>query len=260
MHALLTHEIGSLAKPSWRVKTAAGTPLDERDIDDARRWGERLDVPGYEELVELLERFSGEPDDVAEVGRWSSRYAVRLLESAGLDVVYDGEQQRSEMYAWAVAHANGFEPRGTVRSFDNKYYTKSAVTGPISLAAPYHNDEFAFLRDVAEAELKVPVTGAYTIAVWSYDEYYAPGAAPLGAPPPRAQQLAARREFVVDIARNLIRPNLEALIELGARWLQIDEPGASTEPDELDLFVEGFTASVERLDGAILSTQLRLRD
>ena len=259
MHALLTHEIGSLAKPSWRVKTAAGTPLADRDVDEARRWGERLSVPAYEELVDLLERFSGEPGDVAEVGRWSSHYAVRLLESAGLDVVYDGEQQRSEMYAWAVAHANGFEPRGTVRSFDNKYYTKSAVTGPVSLAAPYHNDEFAFLQDVAEADLKVPVTGAYTIAVWSYDEHYAPALARLGAPPPRSEQLRARREFVVDIARNLIRPNLEALIDLGARWLQIDEPGASTEPDELDLFVEGFNASVEGMD-AVFSTHLCFSD
>ena len=50
---------------------------------------------------------------------WGSRYGLRLLESAGLDVVYDGEQQRSEMYAWAVAHAKGFEWRGSVRAFDN---------------------------------------------------------------------------------------------------------------------------------------------
>jgi 5-methyltetrahydropteroyltriglutamate--homocysteine methyltransferase len=51
---LLTHELGSLAKPNWRVKTAAGRPLDERDVADARSWGERLAVPGHEELLELL--------------------------------------------------------------------------------------------------------------------------------------------------------------------------------------------------------------
>ena len=36
------------------------------------------------------------------------------------------------MYAWAIAHSNGFEPRGTIRSFDNKYYSKSAAVGPVS--------------------------------------------------------------------------------------------------------------------------------
>jgi 5-methyltetrahydropteroyltriglutamate--homocysteine methyltransferase len=248
----LTHEIGSLAKPPWLVKTAARRALEEKDIDHARRWGEKVGVPGYEELVALLEQPERDPGEVA---RWSSRYAVRLLEHAGLDVVYDGEQQRSEMYAWAIDHADGFEPRGTVRSFDNKYYSKSAVTGPVALRAPYHNDEFAFLQSGAERELKIPVTGAYTLAIWSYDEHYAPSRGRLGTGAGRKEEIAARGRFALDLARDLIRPNLQALIDLGATWIQIDEPGASTEADELELFVESFNASVEGLD-CLFSTHL----
>ncbi|MEX0817841.1 MAG: hypothetical protein WD027_10360 [Gaiellales bacterium] len=253
---LLTHEVGSLAKPPWLVKASAGQPLAEEDVEHARQWGERLQVAGHEELVESLR---GPAPGAEELGRWSSRYALRLLESAGLDVVYDGEQQRTEMYAWAVAHANGFEPRGTVRSFDNKYYSKSAVTGPISLREPYHNDELSFLQSVAQAELKIPITGAYTLAVWSYDERYGPQKDRLGAGVRREDELRARREFALDIARDLIRPNLEALIGLGAGWIQIDEPGASTEPDELDIFVESFNASVDGLD-CLFSTHLCFSD
>ncbi len=63
----------------------------------------------------------------------------------------------------------------------------------------------------------------------------------------------------MDLARNLIRPNVEALIELGADWIQIDEPGASTEPDELEVFVESFNASVEGLD-CLFSTHLCFSD
>ena len=61
------------------------------------------------------------------------------------------------------------------------------------------------------------------------------------------------------MARDLIRPNLEALIGLGAGWLQIDEPGGSTDPAELDLFAESFNESVRGLD-AVFSTHLCFSD
>jgi 5-methyltetrahydropteroyltriglutamate--homocysteine methyltransferase len=258
---LLTHEIGSLDKPGWRVKAYAGRGLEEKDVEEARTWGQRLGVPRYDELEDLLRQSpltTREQKD--EVKRWASRYALRLEESAGLDVVYDGEQQRSEMYAWAIAHANGFEWRGSVRAFDNKYYSKAAVTGPISLKKPYHNEEFSFLKEIANADLKVPITGAYTLADWSFDEHYLTNGEAASSHAGRtAARHQARREFILDLARNLIRPNVEALLGLGARWIQIDEPGGSTDPDELDLFAESFNESVAGLDG-FFSTHLCFSD
>jgi len=257
---LLTHEVGSLDKPGWRVKAYAGKALDEKDLEEARAWGERLQVPEYERLLDLLRHAPFDKEQKAELQRWSSLYAVRLEETAGLDVVYDGEQQRTEMYDWAVSHTNGFERRGSVRAFDNKYYTKEAVVGPISLRSPFHNAEFSYLVSVADAELKIPVTGAYTIADWSFDERNRTPENLLQPAAERARQRhAARRDFVLEVARNMIRPNLEALIKLGARWIQVDEPGASTEADELDLFVDSFNASVEGLD-AMFSTHLCFSD
>ena len=255
---LLTHELGSLAKPNWRVKAVAGLPIEDRDLEDARAWGERLDVEGHQELLELLGLAPLDRAGKHEVKRWSSRYGVRFLETVGLDVVYDGEQQRSEMYQWAVAHAEGFEWRGIVRAFDNKYYSKAAVTGPIGLREPYHNEEFAFVREVARAELKVPITGAYTIADWSFDERYFTDTS-FGAVTRAETRRATRRAFILDVARDLIRPNLDALISLGAGWLQIDEPGGSTDPEELDLFAESFNESVRGLD-AVFSTHLCFSD
>jgi 5-methyltetrahydropteroyltriglutamate--homocysteine methyltransferase len=257
---LLTHEVGSLDKPGWRVKAYAGKELGERDFEEASSWGQQLAVPEYERLIDLLHHAPFEKPQKAEIQRWSSLYALRLEETAGLDVVYDGEQQRTEMYDWAVAHANGFQRRGSVRAFDNKYYTKASAVGAISLREPYHNAEFSYLTSVAGAELKIPVTGAYTIADWSFDERH-PLDADLRRPAAdrRRERKAARRDFVLEVARKLIRPNLEALIGLGARWIQVDEPGASTEPDELDIFVDSFNASVEGLD-AMFSTHLCFSD
>ena len=184
----LTHEIGSLAKPPWLVKTNSGRSLDSSDLDHARRWGEKVGVPGYEELIALLEQPERDPDEVA---RWSSKYALRLLEHAGVDLVYDGEQQRSEMYAWAVAHANGFEARHRSQLRQQVLHEVGGRRRTITLREPYHNAEFAFLQSAAQHELKIPITGAYTLAVWSYDEHYAPAAvasasaraAPVRSPP-----------------------------------------------------------------------------
>lgn len=260
MKALLTHEIGSLSKPNWRVKGFAGKHVIKSDVEEARSWGQRLEVQGYEELVELLEESPIPPNRRGDLWRWSSIYGLRLLESAGLDVVYDGEQQRTEMYEAAVSLADGFDFLGHVRSFDNKYYKKAAVVGPISLRAPFHDKEFEFLSGKATAELKVPITGAYTIADWSFDQHYFKGEDfTSSVAQRRSDRRSARRQFILDVSRNLIRPNLESLMQLGASWIQIDEPGGSTGPDELDLFVESFNESVKGLAG-FFSTHLCFSD
>jgi 5-methyltetrahydropteroyltriglutamate--homocysteine methyltransferase len=248
MTRLLTHEIGSLSKPNWRVKAVQGRRLDDEDLQGAEHWGRALGIANYRELLELLrsDPFSDEAKE--QVKRWSSRYAIALFERAGLDVVYDGEQQRSEMYHYPVSHSQGFAFRGEVRSFDNKYYRKAACVAPPKLLEPYHVEEFSFIRENTRKLLKVPITGAYTLVDWSFDEHYAKEASEIGSRAARKRRDEARRRFVLDVARNLIRPNIEALVQAGARWIQIDEPAVTTHPEEVPLFVEAFNQSVRGID------------
>jgi 5-methyltetrahydropteroyltriglutamate--homocysteine methyltransferase len=56
-----------------------------------------------------------------------------------------------------------------------------------------------------------------------------------------------------------VRPNIEALLRLGATWIQIDEPGGSTEPDEVALMAQAYNACVDGLD-ATFSTHLCFSD
>ena len=178
----VTREIGSLAKPGWRVKAIAGRPVEENDVREAQEWGERLGVEGVEELAETLRKGQSFTDgEKHKIQEYAALYGIRLLESAGLDVVYDGEQRRSEMYDHAVRHAKGFETRGTVRSFDNKYYTKAAVVEKPLVESVYDLEEFEFVRSHTDRAVKVPFTGAYTIVDWSYDEHYARNGTMLGA-------------------------------------------------------------------------------
>ena len=53
---LLTHEIGSLAKPSWRVKPFRNIKLSDDDIESAKRWGEFLEIDERNELLEILSK------------------------------------------------------------------------------------------------------------------------------------------------------------------------------------------------------------
>jgi 5-methyltetrahydropteroyltriglutamate--homocysteine methyltransferase len=91
----------------------------------------------------------------------------------------------------------------------------------------------------------VPLTGAYTMVDWSYDEHYAREGR-LGAS--AAHRYEARRRFVADVAEHVIRPNVEGLVEAGADWIQIDEPAATTRPDEVPLVVQGFNAATSGIE------------
>jgi 5-methyltetrahydropteroyltriglutamate--homocysteine methyltransferase len=243
--SFLTREIGSLGKPSWRVKAFAGRPLDESDLAAAERWGKKLEVTEHERLLELLGSGEFGAAELAEIDDWAAIYAIRLLEQVGLDVVYDGEQRRTEMYDHVAAFAQGFEPRGTVRSFDNKYYVKAAVVESPSVDGPQDVEEYEFVRGHTDRAVKVPLTGAYTMEDWSYDEHYAHEGALGGS---RERRYEARRRFVADVATNVILPNVEGLVAAGADWVQIDEPAATTKPDEVPLVVEGFNAATRGVD------------
>ncbi len=243
----VTREIGSLAKPGWRVKSIAGRPVEENDVEEARVWGNRLGIENVEELTEILRKgTSFSEEEKAKIQDYAALYAIRLLENAGLDVVYDGEQRRSEMYDHAVKHAKGFETRGTVRSWDNKYYTKAAVVEKPLVETVYDLEEYEFVRSHTNRRVKIPFTGAYTIMDWSYDEHYSRDGMLLGAPAERRAE--ARHRFGIDAARDVVRPNVLGLVEAGADWVQIDEPAATTRPEEVPLVVETFNATREGIN------------
>ena len=238
-------EIGSLMKPRWQILAQHGDPLDEKALGEFRRANDRTHfADGAAGTPELLAGRSRElgAEAVRDLG---ALFALRLFENAGLARVYDGEARRIEMYEYPIRQMRGFQFQGHVRSFDHKYYLKAAVTDEVHLERPYHVEEFDFVRRHARAEPKLPITGPYTLADWSYNEHYL--ARQPGWKGPRARR-TAQREFVVDLAKRAIRPTLAALIEHGCRVIQIDEPAAGTHPDEADLVVEGFNAATEGLD------------
>ncbi len=245
---LLTHEIGSLAKPNWRVKAMNNIPLNDEDIKDAKYWANFLKLEA-EELIDILKKrqnFTNE--EKYKILNYSSLFAVKLLEKTGLDVLYDGEQHRIEMYEYPIRNIEGFKFYGHVRSFDNKYYKRAAVVKEIKLKEFYHLDEFKTISKFTNKPIKIPITGPYTLVDWSFDEYYIKGSE-IGTKKGFESRKLARKKFVEDMAKNIIYPNLKILYENGANFLQIDEPAATTKINEIELFIDGLINSVGDLKG-----------
>ena len=89
-----TQEIGSITKPGWRVKgVLADGRITSKDVEEASSWGERLKVPDYERLVNILRRISTSDSPITEEDKisirdFSVKYVLALFDNIGLDRVY----------------------------------------------------------------------------------------------------------------------------------------------------------------------------
>lgn len=245
-----TQEVGSLAKPRWRTKGYKGKPLSKEEINEAADWGRKLGIENFEELVELL----GENDSRGRkraVLEWSAKYAIRFFETTGLDIFFDGEQWRSEMYEHVIRKTAGFKFLGYVKSFDYRYFNKAACIEKPKYAKSFYLDEFLFTKENTRKEMKVPFTGAYTLVDWTFNEYYEKKFSEEIRDFKR-RKFEAKREFLFDLTKEVIRPEISKLVGAGAKWIQIDEPAATTDPtdEEMKLFVECFNETVKGFDCA----------
>ena len=78
-------EIGSLAKPGWLVKAMNDLPLVGSDVEYAQKWGGKLGVEDYDELVDVLQRGGGfTTPEKTRLQDYAALYGIRLLERAGL--------------------------------------------------------------------------------------------------------------------------------------------------------------------------------
>jgi 5-methyltetrahydropteroyltriglutamate--homocysteine methyltransferase len=168
-------------------------------------------------------------EDLLQLERAATRDWVEFQNSIGMDVVVDGEIYRGDMVAYFAEELPGLEIGGLVRSYGNRYYRKPIAVGAIGRDHPVTVDWWRYAQSLTDAPVKGMLTGPYTICDWSFNEHY-----------------ATRRDFVLDLAR-VIRDEALDLERAGARFIQIDEPAASTRMDELDLVIEAMGIVTEPL-------------
>lgn len=198
-HFILTTVVGSYPKPKWldRVRDIHHDEIDcEAEITD-EHWNETA-------------------DDAA-------RLITKEHERSGIDVVVDGEMRRNEMVEYFAHRIEGYESNGPVKVWGHNYFDKPSVTREVEYDESWLVDEFAFTDSVAERPVKVPITGPYTLASWSFNEHY-----------------ETEAELAYDLA-DLVNTEIEKLVAAGARYIQIDEPALATTPDDHTIVGECLT-------------------
>ncbi|MDQ3878491.1 MAG: methionine synthase, partial [Actinomycetota bacterium] len=168
-------------------------------------------------------------DELKELELKATREWIEFQDSIGTDLVVDGEQYRGDMVAFFAEELEGLEIGGLVRSYGNRYYRKPIAVGPIRREHPMTVEWWSYAQSLTSAPVKGMLTGPYTICDWSFDEHY-----------------PSRRDMVLDLAR-VVRDEALDLERAGCRYIQIDEPAASTRMDELDLVIEAMAIVTEPL-------------
>jgi 5-methyltetrahydropteroyltriglutamate--homocysteine methyltransferase len=154
---------------------------------------------------------------------------VRAQESAGLDVLVDGEFYRGHMVGFFAERMPGFYPGGWVRVSGNRYQRKPVIVGEVRWPGPMTVNWWRFAQSLTSKPMKAVLTGPYTLAARSFDEYY----------PSRSAACLA--------LAMVVRKEAEALVEAGAKILQLDEPELPARPADLPFAREALQRVTEGL-------------
>lgn len=257
-----TYEVGSLPKLSARMKAFQGKALTDSDVQELRWAGERAHLLP-ENVVELTTRpgKTGErltEEEKAFVANSNAFLYLRLQEYCGLDFVYDGEALRSEMYRHVAKDIAGFEDLPEmIRSRGPDSWKASVCVEEPRLKdnslAGLIVDEFKQATTYASQPLKVPLDDPYMIAVMSDNRYFMEKLGAIYGADPKKLRYEAKRELVLALSRNVIRPQVEALAAAGAQWIQLDAPAATLDLEHIPILVEGLNECVAGTSGVKFS-------
>jgi len=185
-------------------------------------------------VKKLWEMGKADDDDLIEAENDAVIAVVREQELAGIDIPSDGEQRREEMVEYFAERLGGFKFYGPVRVWGNNYFNKPAVVDKIVNKEPLTLNEYLFLRKVSTRRIvKVTITGPYTIADWSFNEYY-----------------STKEELVKELS-SIINKELKMLADNGALFIQIDEPALTTHPDEVEWALELIDRTADNIKAKI---------
>ncbi|MFT7356114.1 MAG: 5-methyltetrahydropteroyltriglutamate--homocysteine methyltransferase [Gammaproteobacteria bacterium] len=186
---LPTSSAGSLPKPSWLAEP------------------ETLWSPWKLQGSELVD---GKHDAL--------RISLHEQQSAGVDIVSDGEQTRQHFVTTFIEHLNGvdFENRKTVKIRDRYDASVPTVVGPVSRTKSVFVKDAKFLRQQTSQPIKWALPGPMTMIDTLYDDHY-----------------KSREKLAWEFAK-ILNQEAKELEAAGVDIIQFDEPAFNVFFDEVN--------------------------
>jgi 5-methyltetrahydropteroyltriglutamate--homocysteine methyltransferase len=173
------------------------------------------------------------PDRLVEAQRDAVLAALKEQETAGIDIVTDGEQSRQHFVHGFLAHVSGidFSKRVTIGIRADRYKAEvPTVVGPITRPRAVHADEVRWARAHTARRLKFTLPGPMTIVDTIADEHY------------RDRRALA---FAFAEVLNQEARDLEAL---GVDVVQLDEPAFNVYLEDVERWgIEALHAAIAGL-------------
>ena len=189
MKPIKTTIVGSLPKPSWLAKPQV-----------------------------LWAPWQLEGEQLAEGKRDAVRAVLKMQESAGIDIVGDGEQTRMHFVHGFLRGIEGVDfgklKRIGIRA-DRYEADCPTVVAPVQWRKPVHADEVKFARANTTHPFKFTLPGPMTMVDTLADEYY-----------------KDRAKLAFALA-DILNAEARALVEMGADTIQFDEPAFNVYLDEV---------------------------
>jgi 5-methyltetrahydropteroyltriglutamate--homocysteine methyltransferase len=180
------------------------------------------------------------PERLQEAQDDATLLAIRDMESAGIDIITDGEMRResySNRFATALEGVDIENPGTTI----NRTGAKSVVpriAGAIKRRHPVEVRDVQFLRANTDRKIKITLPGPFTMTQQAQDDYY------------------KDEEAVAMAYAAAVNEEIRDLVHAGADVVQIDEPWLQARADRAARY--GVKAINRALEGIEATTVVHL--
>ena len=188
------------------------------------------------QVAEYPERFG--PADLEEALLDATILAVRDQETAGIEMVSDGEMGRVDFNLGFYDYLAGINPQPIPRRLGvpahdqrGKYTSVEELSAPNGLGTV---KEYRTLAGLTDRVIKMPIAGPFTLAgrIDGGDVY-------------------KDRLAVTKALSRIVNDEIKALVAEGCRFIQLDEPSFACHPDDPSGFVDIINAVLDGVDAYV---------
>lgn len=169
-------------------------------------------------------------EEVEKVYEQTVKRVIKEQEEAGVDLITDGQIRWDDLVTPFARNIDGLEIGGLIRFFDNNvYYRRPIVKSKLAFKDYSTVEEFKFLKQNSTKKVKAVMVGPFTFAKLSKDEYY------------------NDIDKLTLVLAEILKKEAKKLEEVGADFIQIDEPSLCFSPEKIDLVSRAIKIVTEGL-------------